>query len=49
MQASKSRENQADFDTFECLSCHTVIREASSRRVAGDIGAAKTGRGSSDQ
>jgi hypothetical protein len=27
MQASKSQENLAHFDTFECLSCHTVIRE----------------------
>jgi hypothetical protein len=25
MQASKSRENLAYFDKFECLSCHTVI------------------------
>jgi len=27
MQASKSRQDLADFDTFECLSCQTVIRE----------------------
>jgi hypothetical protein len=27
MQASKSREDLADFDTFECLSCQTVIRK----------------------
>jgi transposase-like protein len=25
MQASKSREEAADFDTFQCLSCHTTI------------------------
>ena len=28
MQASKSREDLADFDTFQCLSCQTVIRES---------------------
>jgi hypothetical protein len=28
MQASKSREDLADFDTFECLTCQTIIREA---------------------
>ena len=28
MQASKSRENLADFDTFQCLTCQTVIRES---------------------
>jgi hypothetical protein len=28
MQASKSRENLAEFDTFECLTCQTVIRKA---------------------
>jgi hypothetical protein len=27
MQASKSREDLADFDNFECLSCQTVIRK----------------------
>jgi hypothetical protein len=26
MQASKSREDLADFDTFQCLSCHTTIQ-----------------------
>jgi hypothetical protein len=31
MQASKSLENLAEFDTFECLSCHTVIRESKPR------------------
>jgi hypothetical protein len=36
MQASKSRENLADFDIFQCLSCHTVIREATPRPAAGD-------------
>ena len=28
MQASKSRENIAHFDRFECLTCHSVISEA---------------------
>jgi hypothetical protein len=28
MQASKSWEDLADFDTFECLVCQTVIRKA---------------------
>jgi hypothetical protein len=28
MQASKSREELADFDTFQCLICQTVIRES---------------------
>jgi hypothetical protein len=28
MQASKSRDDLADFDTFQCLSCQTVIRES---------------------
>jgi len=27
MLANKSRDNQAHFDMFECLSCHTVISE----------------------
>ena len=27
MQASKSREDLAHFDTFQCLSCQTLIRE----------------------
>lgn len=27
MQASKSRENAADFDTFRCHSCQTTITE----------------------
>ena len=27
MQARKSRENLADFDTFECLTCHTTIAQ----------------------
>ncbi len=27
MQASKSQENLAYFDKFECLSCHTLINE----------------------
>jgi len=28
MQSSKSRENLAHFDRFECLTCHSVINEA---------------------
>ena len=28
MQATKSRENLSDFDTFNCLSCDTMIVEA---------------------
>ena len=35
MQASKSRENLTDFDTFECLNCHTVIKEAEPRPAGG--------------
>ena len=31
MQAGKSRENLAEFDTFERLTCQRVIREATSR------------------
>jgi hypothetical protein len=27
MQASKSRPDLPDFDTFECLSCQSMIRE----------------------
>ena len=36
MQASKSQEDLEHFDTFECLSCHTVIREAKSRPQDGE-------------
>jgi hypothetical protein len=28
MQAKKSKEDLAQFDTFECLSCQTTIRES---------------------
>ena len=28
MQATKSRENLSDFDTFSCLSCDTTIVES---------------------
>jgi hypothetical protein len=28
MLASKSRPDLPDFDTFDCLSCHTMIRES---------------------
>lgn len=31
MQASKSRQNLADFDTFQCLTCETTISESDSR------------------
>jgi hypothetical protein len=36
MQASKSREDLADFDTFECLSCQTVIRKATPQQPPSD-------------
>jgi hypothetical protein len=32
MQASKSREDLVDFDTFQCLSCQTVIRKTTSQQ-----------------
>jgi hypothetical protein len=35
MQATKSREDSADFDTFQCLSCQTVIRESKPRPADG--------------
>jgi len=35
MQASKSREDLADFDTFQCLSCQTVIRESKPQPAEG--------------
>ena len=28
MQASRSREDLKNFDTFQCLTCHTTIVEA---------------------
>lgn len=31
MQASKSREDLADFDLFECQTCHTTIRQSAPR------------------
>lgn len=34
MQASKSREDLAYFDTFQCLSCQTLIRESKPRPAA---------------
>lgn len=34
MQAKKSKETLAQFDTFQCLNCNTVIRE--SKRPADD-------------
>jgi hypothetical protein len=30
MQASKSLQHLADFDTFQCLTCDTTIRETAS-------------------
>jgi hypothetical protein len=36
MQASKSREDLAHFDIFECLSCQTQIRETKPRPAPGD-------------
>ena len=37
MVASKSREDLAYFDKFECLSCHTVINKGKPRPpAAGD-------------
>jgi rubredoxin len=37
MQASKSREDLADFDTFQCLSCQTVIRESKPQPAKGNL------------
>jgi hypothetical protein len=34
MQASKSHGGAADFDRFECLTCHTVIVERPARNPA---------------
>jgi len=36
MLASKSRENLAHFDKFECLTCQTVISETQTRSPGGD-------------
>jgi len=36
MLASKSREDLAHFDLFECLSCRTQIRETKPRPAPGD-------------
>jgi hypothetical protein len=36
MQASRSDEDLADFDTFECLTCQTVIRENKPRPRGGE-------------
>jgi hypothetical protein len=35
MLASKSRDDLANFDRFECLTCHTVVSEAQSRSDGG--------------
>jgi len=39
MQASKSREDLAHFDTFECLNCRSLIRESKPRPAPGDSNA----------
>jgi hypothetical protein len=49
MQASKSRQHLVDFDTFECLSCHTVIRQGKPRLPSGGRGGPQTGRGADDR
>ncbi len=36
MQASKSHEHAADFDRFECLTCHTTIVERATEVELGD-------------
>jgi hypothetical protein len=36
MQASKSREDLAYFDIFECLSCHSMISQAAPPPAPGD-------------
>ena len=36
MLASKSREDLAHFDIFECLNCRTQIRETKPRPASGD-------------
>ncbi len=36
MQASKSRDDLLHFDTFQCLSCETLIHESKPRPPAGD-------------
>lgn len=38
MQASKSRENVRDFDTFRCLSCDTMIVESKPQPAVGGPG-----------
>lgn len=35
MQASKSRDSVAEFDTFHCLTCLTTISEATPQAPAG--------------
>jgi hypothetical protein len=35
MQTSKSRENLADFDTFRCLTCQTIISEKPRPQASG--------------
>jgi hypothetical protein len=36
MQASKSLQHLADFDTFQCLTCDTTIREKAARPKPGE-------------
>jgi len=39
MHASKSREELADYDTFQCLSCQALIRESKPRSASGESNA----------
>jgi hypothetical protein len=39
MQASKSREDLADYDTFQCLNCQALIRESKPRSAPGESNA----------
>lgn len=36
MQASKSREDAAAFDVFQCQTCNTTIRESGTKTAARD-------------
>jgi hypothetical protein len=38
MQASKSHEHAADFDRFDCLTCHTTIVERATEVEPGHVG-----------
>ena len=41
MQASKSRDDLAECDTFECLRCRTLIRESKPLAAARGSGGAR--------